>query len=365
MEEFLYLIFSRQELSPFQGAKARIMPSRPHLLFIQPSQASFVVADIAALSQRYCVNVRMFYFKPVWRQAWSQITLLFWLLRHLPAADGLYAWFADYHTVLPVLLGRLLGRPVYIVLGGYDVARLPGFGYGAHLHWFRSGCSRVSLRWATQLLPVSCATADELAALGRHAPARVIYNGVDTSFFRPVAGAERDIGVLTICGARDKRSAEIKGMEEYLQVARRQPAVGFWVVGLEEEALTWARSLRPAENVHLQPRVSRKELAALYARTRVYCQFSHHESFGMALAEAMACGCLPVVTNTGALPEVVGDAGWIIAGRDAAHLAAAVGTALQAEPGRRERARARIVECFAMEKRQAALAALFAEEFAS
>jgi glycosyltransferase involved in cell wall biosynthesis len=46
--------------------------------------------------------------------------------------------------------------------------------------------------------------------------------------------------------------------------------------------------------------------------SKVYCQISFTECFGMTVLEAMACGCVPVVSNRGALPEVVGFSGVIV-----------------------------------------------------
>ena len=57
---------------------------------------------------------------------------------------------------------------------------------------------------------------------------------------------------------------------------------------------------------------SQDELIMLYSESKVYCQLSLHESFGCALVEAMLCDCIPVVTNRGALPEIVGKEGYII-----------------------------------------------------
>lgn len=55
--------------------------------------------------------------------------------------------------------------------------------------------------------------------------------------------------------------------------------------------------------------VDQKDLPALY--NLAHCLFfpSVYEEFGIPTCEAMACGCPPVVANTGALPEIAGDAG--------------------------------------------------------
>lgn len=58
--------------------------------------------------------------------------------------------------------------------------------------------------------------------------------------------------------------------------------------------------------------VDQSDLPALY--TLATCHFfpSVYEEFGIPACEAMACGCPPVVSSTGALPEIVGDAGVIV-----------------------------------------------------
>ncbi|MEO7555918.1 MAG: glycosyltransferase, partial [Acidimicrobiales bacterium] len=40
--------------------------------------------------------------------------------------------------------------------------------------------------------------------------------------------------------------------------------------------------------------------------SQVYAQLSWHEAFGVSVAEAMLCGCTPVVTDVPALQEVAG-----------------------------------------------------------
>ena len=55
--------------------------------------------------------------------------------------------------------------------------------------------------------------------------------------------------------------------------------------------------------------LSKDQLIALYRRARVILIPSKIESYGLVALEAMANGCVPVVADNTALPEVVGEAG--------------------------------------------------------
>ena len=55
-------------------------------------------------------------------------------------------------------------------------------------------------------------------------------------------------------------------------------------------------------------RVADRELAGLMAQADAFCLPSLFESFGLTALEALACGAPAVVSDRGALPEVVGDA---------------------------------------------------------
>jgi glycosyltransferase involved in cell wall biosynthesis len=71
------------------------------------------------------------------------------------------------------------------------------------------------------------------------------------------------------------------------------------------------------------------------------------EQFGRVLIEAMACGAVPIGSDCGAIPDVLGEAGMIVPESDVTALANALRRLLQDEDLRRElakRGRERVLE---------------------
>ena len=63
-------------------------------------------------------------------------------------------------------------------------------------------------------------------------------------------------------------------------------------------------------------RVADEDLAALYSGALAFTYMSHYEGFGLPPLEAMQCGTPVITSNTSSLPEVVGDAGVMLAPND-------------------------------------------------
>lgn len=53
-------------------------------------------------------------------------------------------------------------------------------------------------------------------------------------------------------------------------------------------------------------------LVQLYNTHEFYLQLSSSEGFPNALGEAMACGCIPIGSAVGAIPEILGDTGLLL-----------------------------------------------------
>jgi glycosyltransferase involved in cell wall biosynthesis len=332
------------------------------VLMVAPARSlSFVEHDVAILSRCHGVEVLSRQELPSRRRLLPAVARLLATRRF-----GLvYVWFADpYDTPEILRLARWFGVPTAVAVGGYEVASLPALGYGALRHRRERRRVELSLARADALLPTSELLAAEIRALGDFgARLRMIPPGIDCDFFRPpepaAAAAARERLVVTVATV-SHATWKVKGLDLFAACARLLPDVRFAILGPCAEP-ELAAELRQLADGNLEiPGIwqSAAELRAWYLRATVYAQLSRRESFGVALAEAMACECTPVAARAGALPWLVGDCGRLVAaGRagEAVHAIAetlAVGAPCRAarlsvlrrfDAGRRERELIRVV----------------------
>ena len=78
------------------------------------------------------------------------------------------------------------------------------------------------------------------------------------------------------------------------------------------------------ERIHFLGPINDADLPALYSGALAFAFVSEYEGFGLPPLEAMACGTPVIVSNAASLPEVVGDAGLLIAPEDVSGWAAAL-----------------------------------------
>ena len=106
-------------------------------------------------------------------------------------------------------------------------------------------------------------------------------------------------------------------------------------------------------NLRLVRSVPYEALPAYYASHEFYMQLSMWEGFPSAPCEAMLCGCVPIVSAVAALPDIVGDTGFILERKDPDALEALIRKALNAnrvELG--QNARLRIMTNWPKDKRK-------------
>jgi glycosyltransferase involved in cell wall biosynthesis len=315
------------------------------LLFVHSRKASFVAIDREILAERYEIEDL---YQP------GRVPNLAKVVGGVLRADVVFGWFASWHTFLPVTLAWLLRKPTVMVIGGFDTANMPDIGYGHQRGGLRRHASRWIFRRATRLITNSRYSLSEIERNTPIPPARVtvVHHGVPDPFGTEPGPKERE--ALTV-GAIDRTTLVQKGQLPFVQAARELPDVTFTFAGKWlDDAVGELRAAAPP-NVELTGWLSDDDLHAAYRRAAVYVQASRHEGFGLAVAEAMLAGCVPVVMNVTAMPEVVGDAGVLIESQDPDAVAAGVQRALDMGPGAAARARERILTAFPMERRRAGI----------
>ncbi|OQX71916.1 MAG: hypothetical protein B6D62_00865 [Candidatus Cloacimonas sp. 4484_275] len=116
-----------------------------------------------------------------------------------------------------------------------------------------------------------------------------------------------------------------------------------------DDSIEYLRSIA-AENVEFTGFVEFEKLSEFYQKAKVYVQVSAHEAFGLSLAEAMLCECVPVVTRRGAIPEVAGENGFYVDFDNPQKTAAAILQAMNSEKGKE--ARQHILKNFCLKERE-------------
>jgi glycosyltransferase involved in cell wall biosynthesis len=161
---------------------------------------------------------------------------------------------------------------------------------------------------------------------------------VDTDLFRPAGAGERNLlrqeaglpATPAIVVGFVGRFVEEKGIRDLVAAGdlavRRVPGLSVALLGdgpLRGEVEAAARA-RPWLTIH--PRRDQRGVASFMRALDGFVLPSRstprwEEQFGLVLSEAMACG-LPVIgSSSGAIPEVVGDAGWVYREADVTSLA--------------------------------------------
>ena len=263
-------------------------------------------------------------------------------------SDLSFVWFAGKHAFPAVFLSKVLGKRSVVIAGGYDVACEPEINYGQfNSSWYENLYAKFALNNADAVLAVSEFIRGEVLKRSNPRRLKVVYNGIDTDRFVP-AGEKEDL-VVTVASGSGKE-VKLKGVDAFVSAAAYIPEVKFVVIGLREEDVTAALSSGIPENVEFLGHLPQKLLIKHYQRAKVYCQLSYRESFGVALAEAMACECVPVVTHKGALPEVVGETGFYVPYGDIEKTVEGIMKALNSSAKRD--ARARIERLFSLKRRE-------------
>lgn len=203
------------------------------------------------------------------------------------------------------------------------------------------------------LLPVSdYAYGEAIESVGADSERmKMIHHGFDTNQFRYLPGVEKQRIAITVAEVMDENLYH-KGLSDFTNAARHVSDVSFVLIGPDRDGTSKRLREQLVANASITGGMYGDDLVREMNKAAVYVQASAWESFGCAVAEAMACECVPLVSRIPVLKEVVGDCGiYLDDPITPEKIGEKVLVALQ-HPELGKRARQRIIDMFSLERRR-------------
>ncbi|MFT4800317.1 MAG: glycosyltransferase involved in cell wall biosynthesis [Flavobacteriaceae bacterium] len=269
------------------------------ILFIKRGFTRFEDNDFNLLAKNF--NVKLY------EPGFNNIYKVFSEIRKV---DILYYWFPNDYKFIISLIAKILNKKIIIVGGGQmstaDTKKNRKFARVKYRFLHRI-LGILSLKIADKIITVS---KYEFKGISRYVSKNkisLIFNSIETKLFNNKNKIKRDPKlIITISGLKDTHYHR-KGLDVFVNLSKEMPDYKFVLIGKDCNDGTYEIIKNQVKNnFSITGAVSDDELVDWMFKASIYCQFSRQEGFGVALAESMACGCIPVVSQFGAIPEVAG-----------------------------------------------------------
>jgi glycosyltransferase involved in cell wall biosynthesis len=236
-----------------------------------------------------------------------QVILSFFKLRDFIKAANIDLIHANTHVsqVLACLLSRFTGRPYLFTCHGF----------------FRRRFSRRLFPcWGKKVIAISAQVKEHLLRDFKVDEEKIalIHNGIDVERFRRQKTEDRrqtrqalGLGSGQIVGII-ARLSEVKGhlylLEAMSRVLQQLPQAQLLIIGegrIKTDLLRLSQRLKMGKSVFFIP--SLKDTTAALAMMDVFVMPSLQEGLGLALMEAMACGCAVIGSDVGGIRALIRD----------------------------------------------------------
>ncbi|MCS7251195.1 MAG: glycosyltransferase family 4 protein [Thermoflexus sp.] len=223
---------------------------------------------------------------------------------------------------------------------------------------YYAGQIEQAVRVADHIITVSQTTrADLMAYFGLPSNRISVVYGAASAVFRPLppevtqeslGRLDLEPGYILFVGTWEPRKNLPMLLRAYARLLDRRSRTPSLVIAgrrgwLYQEILEWPHRLHIVDRLRWIEGPDDQTLAALYNGAAFLAFPSLYEGFGLPAVEAMACGTPVIVSDRGALPEVVGDAGIILPAEDESRWTEAM-EALLEDPEAREQLRRKGLE---------------------
>lgn len=231
-------------------------------------------------------------------------------------SDLVYAWWWTWAFV-PLIKSRLLGIPL-IVCGVFDYATPPRGERMCYLDrpWWQKFLLRMSLRFADANIFVSKYETKQIPSLFEVRNPHLVHCSVDIASHRPDFSREKENFFFNVAwsgGFNMYRKCLKEIVLGFIEAARHDSSIRLEMAGKQgehhDELLRLATAADCAGRIKFLGPISQEEKLRKMQTCLAYVQPTRFEGFGLAIAEAMACGATVITSNNSAVTEVVGDCG--------------------------------------------------------
>jgi|WetSurMetagenome_2_1015567.scaffolds.fasta_scaffold06678_4 glycosyltransferase involved in cell wall biosynthesis len=224
--------------------------------------------------------------------------MLFVILPKVRNNDVIYIWFADVHALFCIWCARLFHKKTIVAIGGYEVCDMPEIDYGFQRKsaGIRGKISRMVLKGAdAYIIPSQSYYERSLKYVDRN---KLYLLSTATRLKYPDKFSDKNEIVLTV-GSATLSNYKLKGIPVYDEVASRINVPCYFIGSSDKWVEDHFNYITYLGKMDHEDVIKRMSIA------KVYCQLSYTESYGISVMEAMACGCIPVVSDRDNLGELV------------------------------------------------------------
>ncbi|MGE0526239.1 MAG: glycosyltransferase family 4 protein [Bdellovibrionales bacterium] len=328
-----------------------ITNSKPRVIIFSPGRSSWIESDIRIMKEFGSV-ISVDILEKKKHRFWE-------ILRFIWKADILFFWFGSFHYLPYLIVGRLLGKRISMVAGGYDVDAVPEIGYGAFsAGWLRRLIRRLVFLFPRRVLAVSKYSQDQarkhLWSVKKIECVPLSTGNMASDHVRPWNQRKRQVAILL--SARDDDYL-VKGVDRIPDLCRLLPDISFKLAGSLSASVRKRLEMEQLSNLVLTGflEFGGPEFRDLLEESRVVLLSSRCESFGVALIDGALMGCVPVSFAVGALPEVIEGIGRLVPPGNVHLLAQAVRDVMDLKNFDNSKIQAAVQERFSYARRRDAL----------